>query len=619
MNARESSIVSTSLALSFLLAACALGIAGHSNAASYSDQFIVIAPGSSSSAPVGYCEAGDIVVWNWWTSDDVNFAIMDVDEKILYFGFGSWDGLVVSEPGNYSLWWQNNDRYLTATVSYTALSFTPSLAVTYPANGVYMNSSIITVRGSYDGYAGGILVGLDPYHLQHAQTQGTDWRIENLALNEGTNTVLVQSYYILDDYGAKYHILSRTVRVEVDTTLPYLSIRNPSQGSFSTGHVVAYWRCADNSGVSKQEIQFDDWDWEMLNYTGYIVDLQDGPHVMRVKVTDYAGNQVVRMVNFDVDSTSPDLSIISPAEDSYVNGTPVISWLTSDNYQVTRQEVSIDSKSWESVQSGLVFEGSEGKHRISVRITDPAGNQVVKMVNFTKDISPPAIASLAPASGSYVPGSVHLWWSSSDNFGVGKREVRVDSSSWQEVSIDEATIDLTDGVHTVEVRVTDHAGNAAVEETSVISDGTTPKVGVVSPKTNSRFTNDRVIVSWTGSDELSGIDHYEVQITDGQWIDVGTATSYEFANLGDMWYFVSVKAVDKSGNSATSTIRFSINTNFWSSNGPYHGIPSHALTALVIAVPILCLLWFRRRKIAAAISPPKEPSSETLYYPPLDP
>jgi ABC-type Fe3+-siderophore transport system permease subunit len=73
-----------------------------------------------------------------------------------------------------------------------------------------------------------------------------------------------------------------------------------------------------------------------------------------------------------------------------------------------------------------------------------------------------------------------------------------------------------------------------------------------------------------------------------------------------MWHSVTVKAVDKSGNTATSTVGFGIYTSIWSQNGPYNGIPLYALIAGIVAIVALSLLlWYRKGK-----SSPQEPVSE---------
>ncbi len=611
-----SSFASAWLALSLLAVVCVVTIPSHTSARVYSDTSPEFAPGTSWSVPVGFCDAGDIIVWSWSTSGSLGFAVLAFPDMTFHFGFTDFDGFVVDTPGEYNLWWLNDDLYSYATVSYYVLVFTPSLSITTPAHGAYLNSTTVSVQGTYDGYAGGILVGPDQFHMREAVKRGTSWRLDDLALNEGRNTIMVQSYYILDYYGDRRYSLDRTIQVNVDTVLPDLNMLSPVQNSLCPGHVVASWLQSDNSGIVSEEIKFDSMDWQTTTSSEYAIDLPSGTHTMHVRVTDLAGNQNLKAVTFMVDSTMPDLTITSPTEGSYINESAVVSWRISDNYGVRTEEVKIDSHLWETVQSGLPLYLPEGAHTVSVRVTDIAGNQVVKSVNFTKDMNPPFLTVLSPSMESYVSGIVQVSWSCSDNFGVGKREIRVDSSSWQEAEGDEATVEVTDGLHTIEVRATDLAGNTAVKTTHVICDTVPPQVAIDEPGMNEKITQNSVVVSWSGIDDLSGVDHYEVQITGGQWIDVGPATSYEFTDLSDMWHFVTVKAVDRSGNSGSSTIRFGVYTDIWSQDGPYRGIPNYVVTMAIAAGAIIPLFLYWRRRRGGRLLQTQSLPPDMQYYPP---
>ncbi len=62
-----------------------------------------------------------------------------------------------------------------------------------------------------------------------------------------------------------------------------------------------------------------------------------------------------------------------------------------------------------------------------------------------------------------------------------------------------------------------------------------------------------VTATWTGSDDVSGISHYEVRLDGGSLVNVGTSTSHIFSGLGDGRYAIDVKATDKAGNTKQET------------------------------------------------------------------
>jgi hypothetical protein len=449
MTMRILRIILSSTVLLLLILSAFVAIPSSVSAREFSGTFPSIAAGTSCWLNVGYCAVGDIIWWIWTSSESLGFELQNTRNWTPISGFSNDDGYVVQTAGWFALSWSNgynNKSFFDASVSYWVEIFTPTTAISAPSDCyAYLSSHTIDVQGTTDGHAAGILVGPDALHLRTATTAGMNWRVDDLVLNEGRNTILVRSCYWLDSYG----------------------------------------------------------------YNNYTIDK-----------TIYAF----------VDSISPDLAIISPITTS--------------------------------------------------------------------------------SSGTYLKGIVNISWQCSDDNGIFNREVKVDGLDWEHVATDSFTTQIADGQHVIQVRVTDLVGNEATGEITFVSDTVAPQVTIVGPEENARITKDHAVVSWSGSDNLSGLDHYEVQIIDGDWVDVGNATSYELTNLDNHWYSVCVKAVDRSGNNATSTACFGIYPGMWSTNSPDLWIPWFALTATVILAAILSVLVYWRKRGAGAKPPPQEPPQE---------
>ena len=92
-------------------------------------------------------------------------------------------------------------------------------------------------------------------------------------------------------------------------------------------------------------------------------------------------------------------------------------------------------------------------------------------------------------------------------------------------------------------------------------DTTPPTVTITSPEDGATLTTSDVTVTWTGSDDESGIDYYETRIDAGDWIYKGTSTSHTFTGLADGDHTVDVRAWDKAGNSNTDTVTFTVDTS----------------------------------------------------------
>jgi hypothetical protein len=80
-------------------------------------------------------------------------------------------------------------------------------------------------------------------------------------------------------------------------------------------------------------------------------------------------------------------------------------------------------------------------------------------------------------------------------------------------------------------------------------DTTPPVVNVV----GLQIYDTRVTISWSGFDNLSGIDHYEIRLDEGAWINIGASTNYTFENLSQGVHIIYIRAVDKAGNINTIT------------------------------------------------------------------
>jgi hypothetical protein len=79
-----------------------------------------------------------------------------------------------------------------------------------------------------------------------------------------------------------------------------------------------------------------------------------------------------------------------------------------------------------------------------------------------------------------------------------------------------------------------------------------------------------------------------------------------------MWHSVTVKALDRTGNYATSTVSFGVYTSVWSTNGPYQGIPLFGVIAAIFIGAVVIVLLVRKRKGGPAVAsvPKEEPAAQ---------
>ena len=102
-----------------------------------------------------------------------------------------------------------------------------------------------------------------------------------------------------------------------------------------------------------------------------------------------------------------------------------------------------------------------------------SGTQLLISYSYTPpDTTPPTVSMTGPLAGAHIRGSyVDVAWQSADNTGIVSTEMRIDGGTWELVSGHEVNhMQLSSGHHVIEIRVTDGAGNQAVNSTSFESD-----------------------------------------------------------------------------------------------------------------------------------------------------
>src|SRR5207249_10892821 len=90
------------------------------------------------------------------------------------------------------------------------------------------------------------------------------------------------------------------------------------------------------------------------------------------------------------------------------------------------------------------------------------------------------------------------------------------------------------------------------------ADPKAPPLGPPSP--SGRVTQSDVTISWTASDDASGIAKQEVSIDGGPFLSVGTATSTTL-HLSNGPHQVWVKAVDNAGRESTTSGTFDVESS----------------------------------------------------------
>lgn len=331
--------------------------------------------------------------------------------------------------------------------------------------------------------------------------------------------------------------------------------------------------------------------------------------------TPYLGTLLNRfslsgLVVGSVDALDPTVTITAPLEDDFVGTSDVEIFYTANGTgsDIASVEVNVDGAGWDAAGASPITVESltDGEHTVEIRVTDEADNQASAIVNFTVDTDAPVVDATAPTvsitspadSSSLDTSSVTVTWTASDGTGSGidTIEVNLDAGAWTTVtgSSHEFTA-LAEGTHTVSVRVTDNASNAATATVTFMVDTVDPSLSITSPEAAWETENKSVTVTWTCADTGCGIDRIEVCIDGGAFTSVGTASEHIFSDLEAGEHTVEIRAYDKAGNMVEESVVFTVTEGGGISTLLIGGIVLAIIVLAAAAVAVLIVMRGRAR------------------------
>jgi len=172
------------------------------------------------------------------------------------------------------------------------------------------------------------------------------------------------------------------------------------------------------------------------------------------------------------------------------------------------------------------------------------------------DISPPSSFSPFVDPAKWSAGAIDLMFLTDDNeSGVQNYTVFIDNKDYGVHESPWTLPELPDGTRTIVVRATDRAGNWAEGKVKAFVDRTPP--ADVSPVAEPpSWTRTPPQITFSTKDNSSGVDHYEVRVDKGRFL-VSTSP-FTAPELDDGEHDITVRAVDRAGNSVEGSVRIYI-------------------------------------------------------------
>jgi RHS repeat-associated protein len=302
----------------------------------------------------------------------------------------------------------------------------------------------------------------------------------------------------------------------------------------------------------------------------HIVNLKEGRNFIAIQAVDNQGLHTDHTITVYCDSQPPQLKIYSPGNGQTVTTSSLtVSGAVSD---ISRSAVKINGK--DAMIDGSNFSGTvtlvPGPNTITVTAKDTLGNESTATLNVKYFTSKPALTVEYPANNQpFNTGKITVKGTVSDSL-----PVMVDVNNIQaKVAGNVYQIDLTlpEGWNTLQVRAANEAGAEVKQILKVFVDETKPLDFAVTANPADWANNNRPVLTFATTDQISGVDRYELAVDDGEFIQV--TSPYKLPVTPDGEHLVTVKAIDKLGWETTATAKVYIDTTPPSTPAEFKAVP----------------------------------------------
>ncbi len=273
--------------------------------------------------------------------------------------------------------------------------------------------------------------------------------------------------------------------LSADVTPPTGTVTSPVNGADLLGNVTLTATSSDDTSVSSVQFQVDNTNIGAVGTTSpYSIvwnsaSIADGPHNIRVIVTDSSGNVgtstdvLVNLINTQITVSANTPTIYQNSINNVITltgnatswtsgtpGSPTFGISGGTGAAITSQVVSSSTSANITVSAG----SSTG----TLRITAPDSGASTT-ITVLADTIPPTTAIVVPTASSTLTGSsVTLTASTSDNVRIGSVQFKIDtntsigaSGTTSPYSISWNSTSVADGYHTISVVAADATGNVS--------------------------------------------------------------------------------------------------------------------------------------------------------------
>ena len=413
--------------------------------------------------------AGDDGFYN--ISKTISYSVTDNIDTMPSISANYESGTVFSDDNAYSVWITARDQAgntATKILNFTIDKTPPVVNIATPTNDNYVGHIVEITGEATDLNMKKISLEIDGI----SKTNTTDYLWDSIKVTDGEHEIRLNAE---DKAG---NTASASITIKVDNTPPDITNIIPRDNTVvnSTYSISAdYSDAGSGIDVDSSSILIDGIDETKnvsiaSNSIQYKSDMQDGKHIVKLSVNDVVGNSRIVTTSFELDTTSPDVKINSPTNNSFVRQTVTISGVANDLHLDT---VSLEIDSIKvSGTSAYLWDTTLVKdepHKIKLSAIDMVKNSASVTINAIVDNTPPVI-QLYPANGTefYSDQNLRIEYNVTDaTSGVASSSVTLDDVVVSKGDIIDLR-NLSIGSHVIRVIARDNAGNGAESSTTFI-------------------------------------------------------------------------------------------------------------------------------------------------------
>jgi hypothetical protein len=229
----------------------------------------------------------------------------------------------------------------------------------------------------------------------------------------------------------------------------------------------------------------------------------------------------------------------------------------------------------------LAFDVAPGTTLAQIAVEDPFGQKASTVLTIVRanpeHPTTPAITILSPESGLLTSSNPAITGQVTDKLSaLASLQVAIDGGTYAPVSFDRTTGTFeystnlavngtADGVHTLQFRAADHAGNIFTDDFTFTLDTTGPSIGVTAPAEGAALTTSPTVVGIV-SDKLSGVASLRAQVDGGPTVTVPVDASGSFSFPAGLAtdgsangpHTIHLVAADRAGNTSTQAVDFTL-------------------------------------------------------------